>query len=45
MVWHGSETDKSVPIYHAYNHHYFGWLVSADAEVTPPTSAPGVSAP
>ena len=25
--------DKSVPIYHAYNHHYFSWLVGAGAEV------------
>eukprot|EP00040_Diaphanoeca_grandis_P032470 m.196795 g.196795 ORF g.196795 m.196795 type:complete len:870 (+) comp32636_c0_seq1:40-2649(+) len=28
-----SATDKSVPIYHAYNHHYFGWLLGADAEI------------
>ena len=28
-----SSTDKSVPSYNAYNHHYFGWLVSPDAEV------------
>ena len=28
-----SDTDKSVPIYNAYNHHYFGWLVGADAEM------------
>lgn len=28
-----SETDRSVPIYHAYNHHYFGWLLGNDAEV------------
>eukprot|EP00927_Polykrikos_kofoidii_P073649 TRINITY_DN6966_c0_g1_i1.p1 TRINITY_DN6966_c0_g1~~TRINITY_DN6966_c0_g1_i1.p1 ORF type:complete len:879 (+),score=78.58 TRINITY_DN6966_c0_g1_i1:64-2700(+) len=28
-----SETDKSVPIYHAYNHHYFSWLTGKDAEV------------
>jgi len=28
-----SETDKSVPIYNAYNHHYFGWLVNADTEL------------
>jgi len=28
-----SGTDKSVPIYNAYNHHYFGWLVGKDAEV------------
>jgi len=27
------ETDKSVPIYNAYNHHYFSWLVGADSEV------------
>ena len=26
-------TDVSVPSYHAYNHHYFGWLLGADAEV------------
>jgi hypothetical protein len=28
-----SETDKSVPIYNAYNHHYFGWLTGKDSEV------------
>jgi len=28
-----SSTDKSVPSYNAYNHHYFGWLVSPGAEV------------
>eukprot|EP00929_Paragymnodinium_shiwhaense_P025556 TRINITY_DN15429_c0_g1_i1.p1 TRINITY_DN15429_c0_g1~~TRINITY_DN15429_c0_g1_i1.p1 ORF type:complete len:781 (+),score=127.63 TRINITY_DN15429_c0_g1_i1:66-2408(+) len=27
------EGDKSVPIYHQYNHHYFSWLVGKDAEV------------
>ena len=25
--------DRSVPIYNAYNHHYFGWLINADAQV------------
>jgi hypothetical protein len=25
--------DKSVPIYNAYNHHYFSWLTGAGAEV------------
>jgi len=25
--------DKSVPIYHAYNHHYFSWLVGSDSEM------------
>ena len=25
--------DKSVPIYNAYNHHYFSWLVSSNAEM------------
>eukprot|EP00036_Acanthoecidae_sp_10tr_P009085 CAMPEP_0182915416 /NCGR_PEP_ID=MMETSP0105_2-20130417/316_1 /TAXON_ID=81532 ORGANISM="Acanthoeca-like sp., Strain 10tr" /NCGR_SAMPLE_ID=MMETSP0105_2 /ASSEMBLY_ACC=CAM_ASM_000205 /LENGTH=863 /DNA_ID=CAMNT_0025052283 /DNA_START=14 /DNA_END=2605 /DNA_ORIENTATION=- len=28
-----SESDKSVPMYNAYNHHYFGWLTGKDAEV------------
>ena len=28
------ETDKSVPSYNAYNHHYFGWLAGADSEVS-----------
>eukprot|EP00756_Hemistasia_phaeocysticola_P029881 Hpha_TRINITY_DN16259_c2_g9::TRINITY_DN16259_c2_g9_i1::g.16440::m.16440 len=28
-----SEGDQSVPLYNAYNHHYFGWLVGKDAEV------------
>lgn len=28
-----SDGDKSVPIYHAYNHHYFGWLQGADSEM------------
>ena len=28
----GSE-DKSVPIYNAYNHHYFSWLVGSDAKI------------
>eukprot|EP00501_MAST-03F_sp_TOSAG23-6_P002649 GSMAST32.ASY1.ANO1.2793.1 assembled CDS len=27
------EGDVSVPIYNAYNHHYFSWLVGSDAEV------------
>eukprot|EP00931_Biecheleriopsis_adriatica_P028977 TRINITY_DN17265_c1_g3_i1.p1 TRINITY_DN17265_c1_g3~~TRINITY_DN17265_c1_g3_i1.p1 ORF type:complete len:822 (-),score=103.16 TRINITY_DN17265_c1_g3_i1:114-2579(-) len=27
------ESDKSVPSYHAYNHHYFAWLVGKDAEM------------
>jgi len=27
------EGDKSIPIYHQYNHHYFAWLTSVDAEV------------
>eukprot|EP00928_Gymnodinium_smaydae_P098588 TRINITY_DN9201_c0_g2_i2.p1 TRINITY_DN9201_c0_g2~~TRINITY_DN9201_c0_g2_i2.p1 ORF type:complete len:781 (-),score=80.76 TRINITY_DN9201_c0_g2_i2:119-2461(-) len=26
-------TDTSVPSYHAYNHHYFSWLVGKDAQV------------
>jgi len=26
-------TDTSVPSYHAYNHHYFSWLMGKDAEV------------
>jgi hypothetical protein len=26
------ETDTSVPIYHAYNHHYFSWLTGANSE-------------
>jgi hypothetical protein len=26
-------TDKSIPIYNAYNHHYFGWLQGADSEM------------
>lgn len=26
-------TDASVPIYHAYNHHYFSWLTGEDAEL------------
>jgi len=26
-------TDKSVPIYHAYNHHYFSWLMGKRAEL------------
>ena len=25
--------DKSVPIYNAYNHHYFSWLTGADSEM------------
>jgi len=28
-----SATDKSIPIYHAYNHHYFGWLTGSDSQV------------
>ena len=28
-----SESDRSVPIYNAYNHHYFSWLTGVDAEV------------
>jgi len=28
-----NSTDKSVPIYNAYNHHYFGWLTGKDSEV------------
>lgn len=28
-----NEADKSVPIYSAYNHHYFSWLTGKDAEV------------
>ena len=28
-----SEGDKSVPMYHAYNHHYFSWLTGSDAEM------------
>ena len=27
------EEDASVPIYHAYNHHYFSWLQGSDAEM------------
>jgi len=27
------EGDASVPIYHAYNHHYFGWLTGSDSEM------------
>eukprot|EP00051_Salpingoeca_urceolata_P000901 m.37097 g.37097 ORF g.37097 m.37097 type:complete len:446 (-) comp11073_c0_seq2:1645-2982(-) len=27
------EGDKSIPIYNAYNHHYFAWLTGKDAEV------------
>ena len=26
-----SEGDKSVPTYHAYNHHYFSWLTGKDS--------------
>lgn len=26
-------SDRSVPTYHAYNHHYFAWLVGSGAEV------------
>jgi hypothetical protein len=26
-------TDKAVPIYSAYNHHYFGWLQGKDSEM------------
>ena len=25
--------DKSIPIYHAYNHHYFAWLTGNDSEM------------
>ena len=25
--------DKSIPIYHAYNHHYFAWLTGDDSEM------------
>ena len=28
-----SDGDKSVPIYNAYNHHYFSWLVGNDSEL------------
>ncbi|CAE7611237.1 unnamed protein product [Symbiodinium pilosum] len=28
-----SQGDRSIPSYHAYNHHYFSWLVGSDAEV------------
>jgi len=28
-----STSDKSVPIYNAYNHHYFSWLNGANSEV------------
>ena len=28
-----SEGDESVPMYHAYNHHYFSWLTGAHAEL------------
>ena len=27
------EEDKSIPIYHAYNHHYFSWLTGSDSEI------------
>lgn len=27
------ENDQSVPIYNAYNHHYFSWLVGSDADL------------
>jgi hypothetical protein len=27
------ESDRSVPSYNAYNHHYFSWLVGKDSEV------------
>ena len=37
------DTDVSVPIYHAYNHHYFSWLTGEDSEYykrkTPSTGA------
>jgi hypothetical protein len=23
-------SDKSIPIYNAYNHHYFGWLIGCE---------------
>ena len=28
-----SEGDQSIPIYHAYNHHYFAWLTGEDSEM------------
>ena len=28
-----SEGDQSVPIFHAYNHHYFSWLTGAHADL------------
>ena len=31
----GGDADASVPIYHAYNHHYFSWITSDDAVVAP----------
>ena len=27
------ETDESVPIYNAYNHHYFSWITGSDSEM------------
>ena len=27
------ESDQSVPIYNAYNHHYFSWLTGSDSEM------------
>ena len=29
-----SETDRSIPEYNAYNHHYFSWLTGSDSEAT-----------
>ena len=29
----GNGEDKSVPIFNAYNHHYFGWIISSDAKL------------
>ena len=28
-----SDGDKSIPIYHAYNHHYFSWLTGDNSEM------------
>lgn len=33
QVMQTPEGDKSVPVYHAYNHHYFAWLTGVDAEM------------
>ena len=38
-----SDGDESIPSYHAYNHHYFGWLTGRDAvlsEADSPTLLP-----